>query len=97
MHFEWWGAEPRAGNEKPREQAGEGCPGGWSRCRFAQSFLPYRRELTFTDYGGISGRIDNPRIHHDTPDHILALLNYFELKEMAAVARYNKVKAEHAS
>ncbi len=62
------------------------------RSPFALSFDRYRRQLLFTDHGGIAGRVPNPLVHPNTPPHILALLSHYERAEMAAVARYHKEK-----
>ena len=88
---QWIGAAPdysdtAAPQMMPPEPASEGCPGGWSRCAFAQSFMPYmRRRLE----GG--GHDDNPRIHAGTPAHILDALSSFESYEAAAAAERARV------
>lgn len=70
----------------PPEPEAEGCPGGWSRCAFAASFMPYTRRRL--DNGGHD---DNPLIHAGTPAHILEALREFESHEAAAVAERHRV------
>lgn len=73
---------PNRSQERPSEDPAEGCPGGWYRNRFAQSFNRYRRGRTE------AGRIDNPRIHKDTAPLILEAVEFFEAEEEAAEGRY---------
>ena len=68
---------------KPWETLEDGCPGGWYRCEFIDSFRRYRRNVT---EGG--GHDSNPIL--DRCEHWLVLeaVAYFEQCESAARAEY---------
>jgi len=77
--------EERGYVEHPGEVAADGCPGGWARCGFATSFSKYIRPRI---EGG--GHDDNPRIHKDTPAHVLDALTYFETQQALAEAEFQR-------
>ena len=83
----WLGAPPdhESRDYRPAEPPEDGCPGGWARCRFAESLLRYRRART---EGGAHDM--NPLVHHQTPTHILDALSYYEGQEAAAMAELNR-------
>jgi hypothetical protein len=70
---------------RPAEPVSDGCPGGWARCRFAESVLRYRRRRV---EGG--GHDANPLIHANTPPHIIEAIAYFEGQEAIAMGEYNR-------
>jgi hypothetical protein len=71
--------QPLGGEDKP-EDWDEGCPGGWYRCRFSESFKAYRRREGFP----------NPLIHKDTPALILDALSFYERAEAKAERAFNE-------
>ena len=63
----------------PSEDIEDGCPGGWSRSRYADSFSKYRRRRVE------SGMHDqNPLVHAGTDPRVLEALRYFEDEESSA-------------
>ena len=68
------------GGPKDGEPPEEGCPGGWYRTRFAQSFRAYRRREGF----------DNPRVNAQTPELILEAIAYYEEQEAMAMHSFNE-------
>lgn len=87
---QWLGAPPdysdkRAPDLKPPEPGCDGCPGGWARCGYAESFNKYRRRR---GEGGLHDT--NPRVGPHTPGHILDALSWFEDCEAQAHGQANK-------
>jgi hypothetical protein len=72
-------------HDRPGEVAEDGCPGGWARCGFANSFAKYIRPRV---QGG--GHDSNPRVHRDTPEHILDALSIFETHQARAEAEFQR-------
>lgn len=69
------------GGPRHGEPVEEGCPGGWYRTRFAQSFRRYRRREG----------IQNPKLlSTDVPDLILDALEYYEACEAEARNHYTR-------
>lgn len=88
----WQGRLPIVTDEGRDERPGEdvardGCPGGWARCGFAMSFLPYRRTRL------ADGSHDsNPRVGHHTDPFILDALAYFEKHQAQAEAEFQRLR-----
>lgn len=74
-------------NERPPEDMNEGCPGGWARCRFAISFMPYMRRRLES-----GGHDTNPRLGPDTSPHILEALRYFEIHQSRAESEFARLR-----
>lgn len=73
------------GPSYPSEDPGEGCQGGWVRCRWVESFIRYRRQRTRD-----GGRTHNPALDGVSDPLILEALAYYEYQEAAAVARFEE-------
>lgn len=95
---EWFGRQPMRGvslrvlqsegvlrPDLPSEDKSQGCPGGWYRSRFAQSFMRWRRRRV---EGGM--RVSNIRLGPMSPSLVLEAVEFFEAEEDAAVRRYHE-------
>ncbi len=80
----WMGLKDADGVRQP-ESLVDGCPGGWARCRFVESFVRYRRDRLAT-----GAHDSNPLVHHDTPPAVLEALRYYEAVEATASAEFDR-------
>jgi hypothetical protein len=80
---QWLGLAHADGSRRTEDPA-DGCPGGWARSRFAESFLRYRRRRLA---GGAHDT--NPRVYHGTPPLVLEALGYYEGCEAHAAAEFD--------
>jgi hypothetical protein len=86
----WMGVQPYEdanGNyhHRPPEPEQDGCPGGWARCGFADSFGKYIRVRLQN-----GGHDSNPRVSSETPPHILDAIQYFERQYAHAEAEFRR-------
>lgn len=64
---------------RPSEPLDEGCPGGWYRCEFVSSVMPFRRRRT---RDGLHD--SNPRLNDSTDPPILEAIAFYEEQEAKA-------------
>lgn len=70
---------------RPWESIADGCPGGWYRCEFIDSFRPYRRRMV---EGG--GHDSNPTLDRCNHWLVLEAVQYYEQCESNARVEYQR-------
>ncbi len=67
------------------EDPDDGCPGGWYRCRYIYSLMPYFRLRTQS-----GDRVENLHLRHITNSRIIEAVHYFEGEREAAIAYWHE-------